>query len=90
MILTLIILWVFFSRFNENCEGFGYVLFDNIKNLHESKPSDSHLPYEINHPVLFEKFLKLFELKIKLVLYYCFHIGSECYLTIDNHLIIIM
>lgn len=51
--------------FNENCEEFGYFLFDTIQQLHNSKTRGNQLPYEVNYPVLFEKFLKLFELKIK-------------------------
>nr|XP_011436776.2 uncharacterized protein LOC105334869 [Crassostrea gigas] len=51
--------------FNENCEEFGYLLFDTIQQLHKSETRSSQLPYEVNYPVLFEKFLKLFELKIK-------------------------
>lgn len=55
----------FSSSFNENCEEFGYFLFDTIQQLHESKTRGSQFSYEVNYPVLFEKFLKLFELKIK-------------------------
>lgn len=51
--------------FSENCEEFGYFLFDTIQQIHQPKKRESQLPYEIDYQVLFEKFLKLFEFKVK-------------------------
>ncbi|XP_061197002.1 uncharacterized protein LOC133205250 isoform X2 [Saccostrea echinata] len=50
--------------FSENCEEFGYFLFDTMQQIHQPEKRESQLPYEIDYQILFEKFLKLFEFKV--------------------------
>jgi hypothetical protein len=59
----IIVMFLNCFRFNDSCEEFGFFLFDVIQQLNLHKKKENQAPYEIDYQFVFEKFLRVFEIR---------------------------